>query len=502
MADSIPPALARAFTALRASRGWGQGELARALGLRGNLLSEYETGHKPLSRERLEELIAPMGLGADDVDLTLFWLDLTDRRASGPLGAPFAPDPRDLRRIRRAAASAGRAAVEATLATLARAWQAREVRRARSRATAELARLRSLPKEDRRLLVEEAEEYRSWALCEATCAASEKAAADDAREALELAQLALLIAERAAGDEAWRARLEGYAWAFLGNAKRVGSDLQGAEDAFARSRARWTTGATAPGPLDVGRLLDLEASLRRDQRQWTEALDLLDRALAATRGPEAAGRILLKKAFTCEQMGDCEEAIEALERAAPLIDRNREPRLIFALRFNLAVNLCHLGRYAEAAPLVAAARELAVALRNDLDLLRVLWLEARVAAGLGRRTEAAAALRQVRRDFAVRGLAYDAALSTLDLAVVLLDEGRAGEVRALAPEALPIFGSLGLQLEALQALRVFWQAEQEAATADLGRRLLRFLERARHDPGLRFDPGSRAGRGTGRRGGP
>jgi tetratricopeptide (TPR) repeat protein len=233
--------------------------------------------------------------------------------------------------------------------------------------------------------------------------------------------------------------------------------------------------------------LDLEASLRRAQRRWGEALDLLDRALATSCGPEAACRILLKKAFTCEQMGACENAIDALERAAPLIDEARDPRQACVLRFNLAVNLCHLGRHAEAAPLVTETRELAVALRNDLDLVRVLWLEARVAAGLGRRKEAAAALRQVRMDFAARGLAYDAALSTLDLAVVLLDDGRAAEVRTLAPEALPIFGSLGLQLEVLRALRLFWRAEQEAATADLGRRLLRFLERVRLDPGLHFD---------------
>jgi hypothetical protein len=41
--------------------------------------------------------------------------------------------------------------------------------------------------------------------------------------------------------------------------------------------------------------------------------------------------------------------------------------------------------------------------------------------------------------------------------------------------------------DALAAVRVFWQAiEQETATAELGRRLIRFLERARYDRELLF----------------
>jgi hypothetical protein len=75
--------------------------------------------------------------------------------------------------------------------------------------------------------------------------------------------------------------------------------------------------------------------------------------------------------------------------------------------------------------------------------------------------------------------------------VLLLEEGRTGEVRALSPEMGPIFESLQIYREALAALRVFWKAvEQEQATAELGRRLLHFLERARHDPELRFEPDS------------
>jgi hypothetical protein len=75
-------------------------------------------------------------------------------------------------------------------------------------------------------------------------------------------------------------------------------------------------------------------------------------------------------------------------------------------------------------------------------------------------------------------VSYAAALATLDLAVLLLEEGRTEEVRAVAPEAVPIFESLDVHREALAASRLFWASvEQDTATAELGRRLLKLLER-------------------------
>ncbi|HEY0556267.1 MAG TPA: hypothetical protein VGG20_18585 [Thermoanaerobaculia bacterium] len=50
-----------------------------------------------------------------------------------------------------------------------------------------------------------------------------------------------------------------------------------------------------------------------------------------------------------------------------------------------------------------------------------------------------------------------------------------------------VFTSQDVHREAAAALLVFQEAaEGETATAELVRRLLAFLHRARHDPGLRF----------------
>jgi tetratricopeptide (TPR) repeat protein/transcriptional regulator with XRE-family HTH domain len=312
------------------------------------------------------------------------------------------------------------------------------------------------------------------------CTESEQAAARDAALALQWARLALAVAELAPGVAAWRAALLGYAWAFLANALRVGSDLPAAEAAFATAWALWREGALPPGSsLAEWRLLDLEASLRRDQRQFATALDLLERALAAA--PDAArGRILLKTAYTLDQAGRAEAALAILRQAAPLVDAGAEPRQSWILKNNLLLVLCQLGRYADAEAGLPELHRLTREIGNDLDELRTRWTTARVWLGLGRRAEAAAELDQVRHAFSQRRQAYDTALVSLELAIFLLEEGRAAEVRALSAEMLWIFTAQQVQREALSALSLFCRAaESETLTLDLARRLLRSLERSR-----------------------
>jgi hypothetical protein len=61
------------------------------------------------------------------------------------------------------------------------------------------------------------------------------------------------------------------------------------------------------------------------------------------------------------------------------------------------------------------------------------------------------------------------------------------EVKVLAKELTKVFESKGVHREALGALKLFKEAaEQEAAMAELARRVLGYLFRARYDEGLRF----------------
>jgi hypothetical protein len=157
------------------------------------------------------------------------------------------------------------------------------------------------------------------------------------------------------------------------------------------------------------------------------------------------------------------------------------------LRFNLAVNLGFLDRFEEIEVLLPELRKLAAELGNEIDLIRLQWLEGRVAAGLGQRGEAVATLSHVRREFDSRALAYDAALVSLEMAVLHLEEGRTAEVKVLARRMAPVFQAQGVPQQAFAAFKLFRDAaEREAVSIELAGRLVRYFHRAQIHPGLPF----------------
>lgn len=482
-----PPPESLVLTTLRRARGLTGQDLATDSGISEKMISRYEAGPRPPSRERLEALAAAMDYGPVAIDRLLLALKGITGGPDAPC-SPVDPTPGELRKVRETAARVGLAVADVTELLLVKQLRARRTRKDRSEAERLWERLQREPPAKRRLLVEKAREFQTWALAERLCHASGEAASDRADRALELAGLACRVAELAPGEERWRSRIQGYALAYLANARRVAGDLPGAEETLDRAWKLWKAGAIAdPGLLEEWRLLALEASLHRDRRRFREALDRLDKAQAAA-PPEAIGRILVKKAATLDQMGEAERTIEVLREAAPHVDGQREPRLLFGLRFILAANLCQLGRNEEAEMLLPEVRALAMALRKELDLVRVVWLDGKVAAGLGHQAEAAVKFEQVRREFTAREIAWDSALVTLDLAALYLKDGRTREVRALAEEMVWIFRSQGVHREALAALQLFFNAAwQETATEEMARKIGQYLHRVQKDPELRFE---------------
>ena len=488
MPRPAPPILSLVLALIRKSRGWTGRDLEAASGVSAKMISLYERGARTLSRERLETLAGAMGFDGAAIDFFL----LVAGKSTGvtdeaPL-SPVDPTPGERRLIGQLAARSGVRAMNLTSAHLLKLARTRRMRQDRRKAAVLWERLESMTPAQRRLAVEDAREFQLWSLAERLCHESEEAASDRADRALELARLAHRVAELVPDGEIWRSRLEGYTLGFLANAQRVSGDLPGAEATFAHAWKLWEAGAGSDhGLLAEWRLLDREASLLRERRRFGDALDRLHRALS-TAPRQLAARILMNQAVLLEQMGEAGRAIESLREAAPFVDGHREPRLLFGLRFNLVVNLCHLGMHTEAEALLPEVQELALALRKELDLVRVVWLKGKVAAGLGRGEEARAAFEQVRREFTAREMAYDCALVTLELAALLLDQGHARDVRSLAEEMLWIFRTQGVHREALAALQVFCDAAcREAASAELARRVALFLHRAQHDPQLRFE---------------
>lgn len=328
-----------------------------------------------------------------------------------------------------------------------------------------------------------------WGLVVALCEASENAAPKNAARALEVAKLAVEAARKVAldipGSEGFRRRLQSWATAFVANAERVlGQDLPGAGRTWLEVWSLWRSGEDPAGLLSEGYLLDMEASLRRDQGCIDLALKLHEEALSLAR-PEERGIILMNQAVTREENGDAEGSLQSLEKAAGLIDGERQPRHRCILRFNQATSLCVLNRAGEALLLVAEIRRLAEQLRNKIDLVKTLWLEAKCLAGMGKREEALIRLEQVRS--ALEANPFDYALASLDVATLYQEEGRFAEIKELAGSILKIFRAQNVHREALAAAILFHEAaEEERVSVELVRRLQKFLTKAQTNPRLKF----------------
>jgi len=355
-------------------------------------------------------------------------------------------------------------------------------------------RLQGLPYEQQLRQVEEDGGLQTWALCRLLLRKSFEEAPHRPNLAEQVAFLAVKVAVHLgdAYDRDWVTDLRALAFAYLGNARRVIGELRSAEDAFYEAHSHFRASGTG-NPRIEAEILDLEASLRRDQRRFEEALELLRQVIAiyTSEDPEVqdlhlAGQALVKKAYTLEQLGEVQQAITVLREAEPMIVRDRDPHLVLSLKHNLILALAGVGRNQEAAALLPEVRELALRLGNDLDVLRVRWAEGRVAFGLGQRGPAEQTFKELQREFLERGMGYDAALVSLDIAVLYAQEGCIPELKQLALDILPVFSSQEVHREAMAALLLFQHAcEDERLTVELARQLASLLERERR-PGARW----------------
>jgi transcriptional regulator with XRE-family HTH domain/tetratricopeptide (TPR) repeat protein len=482
---TLPP-LGKALVILRVIRGWERDDLARAAAVSGEMLASYERAKTKPALPVLDRLIAALGFPPAIFDRCLAFVE--SAREASRLHLATGEDALRAQAAEIAARHA-RLAEEHARLRLDEISAAARLLVSRSLAPAAWAALAACSDQARRGLVQHARQFQTAGLCELVCDMSLAAACDSAERARRLAELAVEIAERLPGSEGWRSRLLGYAGFHLANSLRVdGNDLPAAAAALERARGRWEAGATDdPGLLNAARVMSLEASLLRAQRRLPEALALLDQALAIDRWGETPS-LLLGKARVLFERGDYEPSIGVLSEAVPQIDAEREPRQRCVALDLLLHDLCLLGRHAEAAAKLGELRALGRRLGNRLDLLRLAWLEGKIAAGTGRLEEAIATLERVRETFVALNSSYDVALVTVELAEILVGLGRNAEVRALAQASVPMFRDQGVHVEAQRALELICRAaEEERASAEQLRGVLAYLYRARYNPHLRFD---------------
>ena len=357
-------------------------------------------------------------------------------------------------------------------------------------------RLERCPQERRLMLVENSERYRTWGLCDSVLERGFAMGPQDPAQALEWTELGVAIA-RNLSESTYSPELvhdlKARALSYLGNARRITSDLAGASRAFEEAEVELNKGTG--DELELARLLELKSALLFEYRNFKQGFEILNRAIGIHRSSGCEyflGRALIAKGFQLGELGDLEAAIATLKDGLKRIG-TQEERLHLAAKHNLVYFLYSAGRYHQALAMVPEVRALHKEHGDAVDLVRFKWLEAKIAEGHGELEAAEAAFCEVRDFFAESEIPHEVAQVSLDLAILYLRQGRVAELKKLSSEMLVMFSSLGIGREAIAALVLFQQAvEMEKASFGLIRDLAAYLKNARNHPHLPFRPSSSA----------
>lgn len=169
----------------------------------------------------------------------------------------------------------------------------------------------------------------------------------------------------------------------------------------------------------------LASSIRSDERRLPEACAHLFAAMNAY-GPvedvRRKARAMIYAGSLLQRIGDREGAIDAAESAAKLLSPKEDADLYLVARHNLANYLILTHDYDRAREVLAEIGPLYPRHGNSPYLLKFRWLCARIAAATGDSRGAAGTYEDIRERLLARGLHRNAALVTVDLARLFLDD--------------------------------------------------------------------------------
>lgn len=292
-------------------------------------------------------------------------------------------------------------------------------------------------------------------LYEALLARSWAVRFNDPEEMVYLTQIALELAQGfdARGYGAGRvADLQARAWGELANAYRVVDRLRSAQQAFGLAYALLQKGTG--DPYLKARLFDLEASLLGKWREFPLALKRLTSLTGLYRDlgePHLAGRTLIIRALYTFYSGEAEEAIQINEEGLELIDQQRDSTLLMLAIHNHLLFLVDLGLHTLAKRALFDNRR-HLLYKDRVNALRLRGVEGRISYGLGKLVSAEIAFREVKEGLAKTGRSFYRALISLELAMVLMSQGKVEEAEKEVIAARDIFLSLEVYREYLGSL--------------------------------------------------
>lgn len=334
--------------------------------------------------------------------------------------------------------------------------------------------LMRVPEGERASVVEIHDRYVSFAFAERLLATSLETRTDHPEASLELARLALGVADRLDPVRYGRglvADLKARAWAYLGEAW-TDSAPPAAREAFRLARSLLRRGSG--DPLEEAEVLALAAAGTAEPGATGNAIEAIERAedlYRAAEEPRRLGQTLVSKARLAARGGDPLRAAGILREAEAAVREVAGKRERAEIGAEIAFQLQAAGRSEEAWMEVARVRSLAGPALEPVLALRLRWIEGRVAAALGLAEEAREHLEAARDGFIGAGSARDAALAQLDLAAISARaEGDAyeREMERLGSEVPRLVAAGGMPREHSTALLLLGQAaERRALRPDL-----------------------------------
>ncbi|MFP3938730.1 MAG: hypothetical protein ACLF0P_00340 [Thermoanaerobaculia bacterium] len=325
-----------------------------------------------------------------------------------------------------------------------------------------LAELIAQPPAHRKMLIENSPRFWTLGLVESLLAEARRLWCNDPVVGEEISTLALVLIERleVPGQSAALLNdLRSQGWRSVANCRRISTDFEGTAQALQVAEGHRLAGSG--DPLEEAELASLTASFLRDRGRLWEALRASDREIQLSREAGDAhgeGRALLRRSTVLRELKAVAEALQGLRTAEKLFNIAQEPRLKFLAVNNLAVYLSDRGRSEDALRFASKARRLGKEIAGAIDCLRSLWSEGRIYRSIGQSPPARSRFEAARDEFTQLGIPVEAALVSLDLARLRLEEGRRSEAARLAREALPVFATRNIPRETRTALQLLHQA--------------------------------------------
>lgn len=355
------------------------------------------------------------------------------------------------------------AALDAVVARLS--GESSQLEAERDQAPSLLREIEGYPLRQQQLIIRNSPRFQGWGFSEYLLEASRSGWTDDPGRSEELALLAFEAANQLRVD-GFRLKvvndLKAEAWSYVGNCRRIQSELRAARIAFRRAEEYLSQGTG--DTLERARMLDLKASLVRQQGDFATARELLEYALSVYRESgekrlEAKALLGFSKLFS--DMGEAELRLPLVLRAGELLKAEGDNYLEIVAKLQTITCLLEMDRATEASARLPELRSLISEYGSRLDRLRLLWLEGKVCQALGQVELAEEAMKQARGGYANVELGYEVALISLDLAALYLETGRLEEVEQLALEVVPQFAVQQIHSDAFTAIALFEQAARK-----------------------------------------